>query len=240
MIEKTVVISDVHGCIDEFSEMLNLVDAKSPYVRIICLGDFLDRGPDSVGCIRKARELDLECVMGNHEHKFIKWFRSMGTKNDVYDRHDYYSKFSDEDINYISRMSQYISLPEQNTVVVHAGLRAGVSLENQKKDDLYYIRYMDSNSKFISLKKISKLGKAAVDAHFWTEYWAGPQSVVYGHNVHSYEDALVEEVSPGVFCYGLDTGACFGGKLTALILESKEIIQIKAKKEYYKSDFTIR
>ena len=34
--------------------------------------------------------------------------------------------------------------------------------------------------------------------------------------------------------------SCFGGNLTALIWETKEIVQVKAKKVYYKSDFDIQ
>ena len=241
MTDRTVIIGDIHGCIDEFKELLTLVDYKSPYVRVILLGDLIDRGNDSVGVVGLARELNLECVMGNHDYKFMKWWKSTGSTNDVYDKHHHYTDLSDADVNYIAQMSPYIKLENQNTIVVHAGLRPGVPLEKQTKDDLYYIRYMDKQNKFVSLKKINNLGsKAAADAHFWTESWKGPESIVYGHNVNSYEDPLIEEVAPNVFCYGLDTGCCFGGRLTAMVLETKEIIQVQAKKTYYKSSFDVR
>ena len=48
---------------------------------------------------------------------------------------------------------------------------------------------------------------------------------------------MIEEVTSGVFCYGLDTGCCFGGKLTAFILETKEIVQVSAKKTYHQPRF---
>lgn len=238
--KRTIVVADIHGCIDEFEELLKTLSYKKEKDRLILLGDLIDRGPDSVAVVRKAREMDLECVMGNHEHKFMKWYKSFGSANDVYDRRPHYTQFTDEDVNYIARMENYIHLPQHNIVVVHAGMRPGVSLRHQTKDDLYYIRYMDSDSKFISLKKISRLGKDATGAHFWTEYWTGPESVVYGHNVHSFETPLIEEVRPDVFCYGLDTGCCFGGRLTAMVIETKEIVQVQAKRTYYKSDYTIR
>jgi len=238
--KRTIVVSDIHGCIDEFEELLKTLSYKKEKDRLILLGDLIDRGPDSVGVVRKAREMDLECVMGNHEHKFMKWYKSFGSANDVYDRRPHYTQFTDEDVNYIARMDNYILLPDHNIVVVHAGMRPGVSLRHQTKDDLYYIRYMDSDSKFISLKKINRLGKDATGAHFWTEYWTGPESVVYGHNVHSFETPLIEEVRPDVFCYGLDTGCCFGGRLTAMVIETKEIVQVQAKRTYYKSDYNIR
>lgn len=238
--KRTILIGDIHGCIDEFNELVKALSYNKETDRLILLGDLIDRGPDSVGVIAKAREMNLECVMGNHEHAFVKWYRSKGSNADVYTKRDYYTKFSEDDVNYIHRMDSYIYIPEQNTVIVHAGLRKGIRLQDQKKDDLYYIRYMDSNQRFISLKQINKLGKQATDAHFWTEFWYGPESVVYGHNVHSYENPLIEEVAPGVKCYGLDTGCCFGGRLTAMVLETKEIVQVQAKRAYYGSRFDIR
>lgn len=239
-IKRTIVVGDIHGCIDEFNELIKTVSYNKESDRIILLGDLIDRGPDSAAVVRRARELNLECVMGNHEHKFLKWFRSHGSSVDVYSKLPHYSEFSDADINYIMRMSSYVKLSEHNTIVVHAGLRGGIPLINQSKDDLMYIRYMDADHKFISLKKINKLGKAATGALFWTEFWTGPESIIYGHNVNNYENPSIEEVSPGIMCYGLDTGCCFGGKLTAMIVESKEIIQIQAKRAYYESRFEIR
>lgn len=236
--KRTIFVGDVHGCIDEFNELLRKVSYDPKTDRLILLGDLIDRGPDSVAVVRKARELRLESLMGNHEHKYIKWFRSQGTRVDVYDKRDFYTKLEDQDIVYIHDMPTYIELDD--VIAVHAGLKPGIAISSQTKDDLMYLRYTDADRKFISLKKINKLGKEATGARFWTEFWSGPKSVVYGHNVHSYEDPLIEEVAPGVFCYGIDTGCCFGGRLTALIWETKEIVQVQAKQAYYQSDFKIR
>ena len=183
---RTIIVGDIHGCIDEFKELIKVLSYNKKHDRLILLGDLIDRGPDSVAVVRRAREMNLECVMGNHEHKFVKWFRSVGSNVDVYDRKPHYTQFADADVNYIMQMPSYIELISHNTVIVHAGLRGGISLQNQSKDDLYYMRYMDADTKFISLKKINRLGKEATDAHFWTEFWTGPESVIYGHNVHKW------------------------------------------------------
>jgi hypothetical protein len=156
--KRTIIIGDTHGCVDEFNELIQTLSYDKDQDRIILTGDLIDRGPDSVGMVRLAREMELESVMGNHEYKFLKWFRSAGSNVDVYHKREHYTKFSDADINYISQMQPYIKI--DNTIIVHAGLRAGISLENQTKDDLYYIRYMDAESKFISLKKIWRYGVA--------------------------------------------------------------------------------
>lgn len=234
-IKRTIFIGDIHGCLEEFNELLEKISYTPGEDRVILLGDLIDRGPDPVGVVQRARELNLECVMGNHEHKFVKWFRSQGTRVDVYDRRDFYSKFEDQDVTYIQDMPLYIELPD--VIAVHAGLKPGISLSNQSKDDLMYLRYTDADRKFISIKKVAKLGTEATGAVFWTQFWQGPKSVVYGHNVSSYETPLLEEVAPGIICYGLDTGCCFGGRLTAMIWETKEIVQVQAKRTYYESKF---
>lgn len=238
--KRHIIVGDIHGCIEEFDELRKLVSYNKETDKLILLGDLIDRGPDSVGVVRRARELNLDCVVGNHELKYLKWYKSYGSRVDVFDKKNHYTEFSDEDVNYIFRMPTYIKVNSQNTIVVHAGLKPGIPLEKQSKDDLCYLRYTDSDRKFISLKKINSMGKDAVGARFWTEFWYGPESVVYGHNVHSYENPLIEVVAPDVVCYGLDTGCCFGGRLTALILESKEIVQVQAKRTYYQSDYKVR
>lgn len=236
--KRIIFVGDVHGCLEEFNELLEKLAYDPKQDRLILLGDLLDRGPDSVGVVARARELKLECIMGNHDDKFVKWFRSAGTRVDVYDRKDYYTQLSDLDIAYIHDMPTYIELDD--VIAVHAGLKPGIRLSEQRRDDMLFLRYTDDSRKFISLKKINKIGKEACGAIFWTKFWNGPKSVVYGHNVHSYVDPLIEEVSPGIFCYGIDTGCCFGGNLSALIWETKEIVQVKAKKEHYKSSFDVR
>ena len=234
---RTILISDIHGCIDEFNDLLRQLNYQSNSDRVILLGDLIDRGPNSLAVVEKARAMGLECVMGNHEYKFLKWLRSQGSRVDVYDRKDYYAKFSDQDINYITHMPYYIELDD--VIIVHAGLKPGVKLSNQSKDDLMYMRYTDENRKFISLKKVAKLGKEKSGAIFWTEFGPFGKNIVYGHNVNSYDEIRIDKYDDGTVCYGLDTGACFGGKLTALIWETKEIIQVQAKEVYYKSDFNI-
>ena len=229
-IKRTILVGDIHGCIDEFEELLTTISYDRLTDRLILLGDLIDRGPASAEVVRRARELDLECVMGNHEFQFMKWYRS---NKQVYDTKPHYGQLSDEDVSYIARMPSYIKL--DNAIAVHAGLRPNLDIEKQTKNDCLFLRYTDINGNFISLTKIHELGKEALGAHFWTEFWKGPESIIYGHNVHSFSDPLIEEVMPGVTCYGLDTGCCFGGKLTALILETKQIIQIPAKRIYYQS-----
>lgn len=238
--QKIIVVSDIHGCIDEFQELLRKLQYNKETDRLILGGDLVDRGPASVEVIRKAREMGLTCVMGNHDQKVIKWFRAQGTQQEQFHQgKDYYHQFSDQDINYIAQMPLYVKIPEHNAIIVHAGLRTGIPIEKQDRQDLLYLRYCTSDKKFVSLKKISKVGIEGADAHFWTEFGPFGCDVIYGHNVHSYEDIRVDKYEDGTAAYGIDTGCCFGGKLSALILETKEVVQVKAKEVYFHSKFKI-
>ena len=230
-VNRHIVIGDIHGCLEEFDDLIKTLSFNKNKDKLILLGDLIDRGPDSVGVVRRAQELQADSVMGNHEHKYIKWLnntnQNIPTKIKLF-----YLKFSDQDTDYIHQMKPYVKV--NNTVMVHAGLKPGIFLENQSKDDLLYLRYLDSKNNFLSSKSAQNLEQ---DIYFWTKLWKGPETVVYGHTVHSYSQPLIEEVASDVFCYGLDTGCCFGGKLTALVLETKEIVQVSAKKTYYQSRF---
>jgi len=224
---RTIIIGDIHGCLEEFEELLNKLQYNKNTDRLILLGDLIDRGPDSVGVVRKAREFDLECVRGNHEVKFLKWYNG----NKFYDAHKHYNEFSDDDVSYINRMPFYIKITD-DLWILHAGIKPGLSLDKQKKDDFVFLRYTDENRKFISIKKIA--AGEAEDAKFWTSFGPFGANVVYGHEVHSMSDIRIDKFDDGTACYGIDTGCCFGGKLTALIWDTKEIVQVQAKKEYYK------
>src|SRR5262245_61050592 len=67
---RTLAIGDIHGC----SKALNMVLAQvrpRPEDRVITLGDYVDRGPDSAGVINRLIELGTQCQLiplrGNHE-----------------------------------------------------------------------------------------------------------------------------------------------------------------------------
>lgn len=59
-------IGDVHGCLPSLEELLRKIpiDAK-----LLFIGDIVNRGPQSLGTIRKVMSLGkrAECLLGNHE-----------------------------------------------------------------------------------------------------------------------------------------------------------------------------
>ncbi|MBL0388469.1 serine/threonine protein phosphatase [Tumebacillus sp. ITR2] len=71
------VISDIHGCDEEFVELLRLSNYNPDREKLILLGDYVDRGPDSRGVVERVmgfvREYGAVALGGNHEELFLEW-----------------------------------------------------------------------------------------------------------------------------------------------------------------------
>lgn len=221
---RTIIIGDVHGCLDEMDELLRII-TYTKADRLIFAGDLLDRGPDPVGVVRRARELDAESVLGNHEEKHLRYQRHearvpLGHKNPM--RPMKGAKLAQhralcfDDWSYLARLPLYIRFAP-GWVLVHAGMRPGVRVEDQEPNALLRMRYLDRTTG--KMRKLDDELSPVSDA-YWSTVWTGPESVVYGHHVH--RGVAVDEPAPGVRCLGIDTGCCFGRSLTAAIFESGE------------------
>jgi serine/threonine protein phosphatase 1 len=74
MAGRTIAIGDVHGC---SAALAALVEAIAPDGgdTVVCLGDYIDRGPDSRGVIEQLLALGRRCrlvpLKGNHEEMLL-------------------------------------------------------------------------------------------------------------------------------------------------------------------------
>lgn len=65
MKKRYAVISDIHANLAAFEAVL--ADIGDRVDDIWCLGDLVGYGPDPNECIERARQMDLTCVVGNHD-----------------------------------------------------------------------------------------------------------------------------------------------------------------------------
>ncbi len=63
-IENIIIISDIHGCHKTFIKLLNQLPKN---VLICCVGDLIDRGPNSSAIIEEIMNNNYLSVIGNHE-----------------------------------------------------------------------------------------------------------------------------------------------------------------------------
>jgi bis(5'-nucleosyl)-tetraphosphatase (symmetrical) len=232
---RKVIIGDLHGCLDELNALLDRVGYR-PGDQLYFTGDLMDRGTDSIGCLRRARALNAITVIGNHDDKYVRYRKherartETGKKNPMKigdAKRAIYEQLTDTDFAYIEQMPLYVML-QPGLVLVHAGLSPLYSVQDQKPGDLTHIRYIDPvTGKSLSLDKDFSQPPESI---YWTEAWKGPESVIYGHNATS--EPVVDEPALGVKCIGIDTGCAFGGCLTALILPEMEFVQVPALRAY--------
>lgn len=68
------IVGDIHGRADLLEQMLALI-GTDPALRLIFVGDYIDRGPDSARVLIRLHDLSLSgraiCLMGNHERMLL-------------------------------------------------------------------------------------------------------------------------------------------------------------------------
>lgn len=168
----TYAIADVHGMCGMLEEILRAVscDAAGEPHRVVMLGDYVDRGPDSrqtIALLRAAPD-DPACrerilLRGNHDDMMAdavlrggdRWARADWEDNggDVTLR-GYLGGYDDPALVADARFLREATRPwfrdESGRTYVHAGMRPGGPAEVQKEHDLLWIReeFLDSRFDF--------------------------------------------------------------------------------------------
>jgi hypothetical protein len=255
---RHIFIGDVHGCLAELEDLLAKVGPVKGD-KLIFVGDLVDRGPNSLGVIRRVKGLlsaypGSTCVAGNHEDKVIrqriKWRK---TDEKVDKAEPWVWDMTDADEAFLINMPLVASFPDADVVAVHGGFfpawtrQYGMpGLDAAAKSDwratggkmlkrgrrLMFTRNVNSKGQMVSLYDIDP----AIHP-FWTDTYFGKFGfVVYGHSPTAapFEPRLTELTA------GIDTGAVFGGRLTAMIVDEwddadpdkKTFVSVAARKRY--------
>lgn len=243
---KHVIIGDIHGCLDEFQALVEAV-ALTPGDKVTCLGDFMDKGPDPIGCVRFAREQGFASIKGNHEERHWKWrhneareasdpsyknkMRPFHTKDELREN----GELSAEDLKWFAELPYYIEVAP-GFVAVHGGLLPGLALKDQPTDKMIRARWVDHNGKPVPTDYEAASPVPPGSIH-WTALYDGLHNVIYGHEAHSLTVPKVDVGVNGARCYGIDTGCVHGGRLTALVLDEMlnvSFVQVPSRREYAK------
>jgi len=214
---RTIVIGDVHGCADEFEELLKALQIKSGD-RILQVGDLVNRGPDSSRVLELARDYRVEAILGNHELRLLTARRENTQK--ILKDYDLptIEQLSKLDWDYLETLPKSLYDAALDTVIVHGGFLPSEPWQTQAVETITSIQVID--------KKGNAAKRAdAPDAPFWADTWQGQPFVVYGHTPRPNTYA-----APGSI--GIDTGCVYGGHLTAYIVEDKTLVQIRAHNTY--------
>lgn len=208
--KRTIVIGDLHGCFDEAVALLDRL-AVSTSDRVIFAGDLVDRGPKPRECVELA--MHHEAVLGNHEEKHLQQ-RRRAAESLTPDHRATRDALDERHYAFFAGLPLFLRLPEYGAAVVHAGCFPGVPLEQQSAHHLLHLQHIDPPA-----TKSYWPSKAPAGHRFWTNFWQGPERILFGHSV--LDRPLVTE-----WAVGLDTGAVYGHGLTALVLPDWELVTL--------------
>ncbi len=205
---RLIAIGDIHGHSEPLLKILEQI-APQPDDTIFCLGDCVNRGPDSRGVIERLmlleKECKLVCILGNHEEVMLdcrhghqgldRWMYQGGMETLMsYGRMGTVDDIPDEHWNFLERFVPFYETDD--FAFVHANYEWYLPFDKQPPDLLRWTSINDSEPRpHISGKK-----------------------VILGHQPGPVRDQ-------GHFVC-IDTGCGFGGCLTAIALEERFTWQV--------------
>jgi len=227
------VIGDIHGQAEALARLLaRLEGRRAPGDRLVFIGDYIDRGPDS----RRAVELALAAprrwpgpvtpLKGNHEAMLLRalegdpemtllWLENGGIETLAsygirLGEPDWRERFPADHVAFFRSLRLWDE--DEHAYYVHAGFEPGVPPAENDEETLLWIR----------------------EAFIESDYaWEKP--VVFGHTPQytlppgrGFDlKRLVWRPLVRPEKIGIDTGSAYGGPLTALVLPEREFVQVE-------------
>jgi serine/threonine protein phosphatase 1 len=214
------VIGDIHGCLDELRYLVEALPLARGD-RLIFLGDYIDRGPNSSGVVsyliqaqERLNENKLVFLKGNHEDMLLSFLGLGGQHGDMflinggkatltsYGRHDEkpapreaLGAIPPDHLNFYQDLQNYYLT--EPFLCVHAGVHPLKTLNEQTEEDFFWIR-----NQFIFSSHVL------------------PYTVLFGHTP---QRSVFYDLPYKV---GLDTGLVYGNMLTCLEVDEKVLYQI--------------
>lgn len=225
------IVGDIHGCSAELETLLGTlgyVDGVHPQGRTaVFVGDLVDRGPDTPGVLRRVMSMvgsgNALCVPGNHENKLGRYLKGR-TVQHTHGLAETVAQLAGESEEFRVRVREFVDglvshyvLDGGRLVVCHAGLPEryhGRTSGRVRSHALYGDTTGETDEFGLPVR------------YPWAEDYRGRAAVVYGHTPVPQATWL-----NNTLC--VDTGAVFGGKLTALRWPERELVDVPAERVWY-------
>ncbi len=213
---RTLVIGDIHGCINTFKYLIYKILKIDTTDRIIILGDLIDRGPNSKAVVDEVIRLKksgfkISSLRGNHEQMLIDasifkdnfplWKRNGGAKTCESFGINHIKELPKQYIDFFRAMPSYIEL--EKFILVHAGLNFDIDNPIDDKESMIWVR-----NNFIIKEKIEN------------------RKIIVGHTPQSIEEIQtglnsdIIKLDGGCVYYGFKKNL---GNLVALELDTQKL-----------------
>ncbi len=240
------VVGDVHGCYDELCLLLrkleyapdtNNIWRHPAGRRVVFVGDLVDRGPkvvEAATLVMDAVEAGAAlCVPGNHDDKLKRALegRKVTVAHGLQESLDQIASLPDTEretftrrfMSFVDGLVSHLWLDGGRLAVAHAGVKAD----------------MIGRASGV-IREFCLYGDTTGEVHAngfpvrrdWAADYRGESFVVYGHTPVSTIQIVNNTAN-------IDTGAVFGGSLSALRLPEKEIVAVEALGTYAASGMPV-
>lgn len=232
------IVGDLQGCVRELERLLDTIRFDSGNDELWCAGDVVNRGPTSLETLRLWHDMGARTVLGNHDlhalavHAGTRSLRKKDTLDDLLASPD-----ADRLLARLRREPALVHLTSggdgPDAWLVHAGLhpawhdlhalaeRLGAGPHDE--DWLTHHDVVYAATVRCCLEDGTPLrahdAVCAPPYRPWDAFYSGPTLVVHGH-------WATRGHYRGSRSLGLDSGAVYGGPLTAWCQDEDRIVQI--------------
>ncbi len=224
---RVLVIGDIHGMYEKLMNLMDKIQFEPEEDLLVFLGDYIDRGPDSIKCLQYVYDLkhlhmdSVICLLGNHEvmmtsylmqkhgnyNNLIADYADVWLDNGGFETYQQLNELDkgrrEELLKWASNLP--VSFQYQEFFFCHGGIDPDVPLEMQTEFDLLWKRYG------------------------WREQYQGKEIIVVGHTPVQTLKEKKRSVKPLfldnhiIMC---DTGSYMpGGKLSCVDVLKKKVWQ---------------
>jgi serine/threonine protein phosphatase 1 len=222
---STFCIADLHGCYEEFVELLELIEFDPEQDVLYILGDAVDRGPQPLDCLNYLRQTqNVHFLLGNHEEMMKDYYHSNffeqrihiwwrnGCQTTIKQMENLSKSEQHELLKYLDKCKYYetVTVNEKPYFLSHSGLDAAKPIDQQEPDDLVW-----SREEFYA--------KPGLDGYY----------CLFGHTptiaLHNYTSCAVwyDFANSDKAC--IDCGCVYGGALAAMRLDDGKVYYVKSK-----------
>lgn len=164
--KRILAMGDIHGMYEKLVSLMELMQFNPDDDMLIFLGDYIDRGPQSLECLDYVMDLYKQYperiipLLGNHEAMCLNYYRYEGQRhsymmddldkqmvmvwldNSGTDTHRQFKKMKRPELQKRLRWMRMLSNHYQvgNFYFCHAGIQPFIPLDRQKEGDLLWMR----------------------------------------------------------------------------------------------------